>query len=219
MARCAAILVGLMVLLGTGALHGFWTERWHRSPELEQAAQRMTELPNDIGDWKGEVLEQDADALALAGAVGYYGRRFTNQRTGESVQVFLMCGRAGRMSVHRPQDCYQTAGFVLMGPPIHCQIQPPGHEASEMWTGVFTKETATGPVQLRIFWAWGAAGAWTAPEVPRLAFARAKALYKLYLVRECVGPPGPIVNDPCVTLFGQLMPELGATLFLPVSAP
>ena len=95
------------------------------------------------------------------------------------------------MVVHRPQDCYPSAGFALMTPPTHCQVQPAGHDASELWTSVFTKETATGPVQLRIFWAWGASGAWTAPAVPRLAFTRQKAIYKLYMVHELAGPPGP----------------------------
>ncbi len=221
MARCLAILVGLTVLLAAGTVHGLWTGRWSNSTELEQAARRVGALPDDLGPWKGEPLEQDSDTLKVAGAVGYWGRRFVRADTGQSAQVFLMCGRPGQMAVHRPEDCYSASGFVLGAPALRFKAQVPGQGPAEMWTGLFTKETVRGPVQLRICWAWAssaaspldAQGAWTAPASARWAFAREKALYKLYVVREVHGPPGPLIDDECVLLLADLLPVLNRALF------
>jgi hypothetical protein len=219
MVRSSPIVVGLAVLLGAGAVHGLWTERWRRSAELEEAGGRLRALPDEVGGWKGQLAEQPAEELAAAGATAHWGRFFTDPAGGEAVQVLLLCGPPGRMAVHRPEDCYRTAGYALAAAPEHCRLRPAGGAAAELWTGLFTKEEAAGPVQLRIFWTWGAGGAWRAPAAPRLAFARHKALYKLYVIRELHGPEGPLGDDPCVALLGRLLPELDKSLFPPLSPP
>ena len=44
---------GVLILVGTGVVHGLWTERWHKSRELEDAVARIDFLPDQVGDWKG----------------------------------------------------------------------------------------------------------------------------------------------------------------------
>jgi len=209
--RFLAIPVGLAVLLAAAVVHGLWTDRWEPSMELERAAQRLAELPPDIGSWKGELEEQDPDALKSAGAVGSYSRTFTDSLTGERVLVVLLVGKPARMSVHRPEHCYRSAGYELSGPPVRCTVAPPGTAPAELWTGLFAHDDPTGPSQLRLFWTWYAQGRWEAPENPRWSFARQRVLYKLYIIRNVAGST-PLDTDPCVRLMGELLPILNRAL-------
>src|SRR4051812_24487116 len=109
--RLAPVLTGFALVLLAGLVHGLWTQRWHRSAELETAAARLTHLPQAVGDWKGEPVELDAQDLAASGAAGYWMERFTHRRTGAVVTLVLLCGRPGPLSVHRPEYCYRGAGF------------------------------------------------------------------------------------------------------------
>ena len=79
----------------------------------------------------------------------------------------------------------------------------PAHAAAEFKTAVLTKTQAAGQTQLRVLWSWYAAGAWSVPDNPRLAFARQPRLYKLHVVRETAGES--LDEDPCVDLVRQLL--------------
>jgi hypothetical protein len=54
MRRSLPILVGLLLVLGAGAVHGLWTRRWLGSGELARAAGRLGTLPDSLGAWQGE---------------------------------------------------------------------------------------------------------------------------------------------------------------------
>ena len=45
MSKLLLFLAALAVILGGGLAHGAWTERWHRSAELESAAARLLKVP------------------------------------------------------------------------------------------------------------------------------------------------------------------------------
>jgi hypothetical protein len=200
-------------VLTAGVLHGIGTDRWHASQELEIAAARLQRLPEQTGDWQARPVQMDAEALRRAGAEGHWLRRFTNRSSGASVTIVLLCGRTGHMAVHRPEDCYRSAGYEMIGSAEVCLL--PGsseHGATAFWTARFDKQATAGPLQLRIFWSWLADGRWQAPNSPRLAFAGLPVLYKLYAVRETTGPEGPIDDDPCIDLLRRLIPELTNSL-------
>ena len=61
--------------------------------------------------------------LDMAGAKGWWVRRFTNERTGTSVLVILLCGRAGPLSVHKPETCYTGAGYALASAPVRYTVR------------------------------------------------------------------------------------------------
>src|SRR5687768_13471908 len=124
MTRLLPILIGLAVLLSGGVVHGLWTERWRPSAELARGAEKLDGLPDDIGDWKGQAQEQDAEAMDITGAVAHYSRRFTDPVTGEKVLVLLLAGKPARMSVHRPEHCYRAAGYELAGKPLRLKVTP-----------------------------------------------------------------------------------------------
>ena len=67
-------------------------------------------------------------------------------------------------------------------------------------------------VMTRVYWSWSADGAWNAPSGPRYAFARYRALYKLYVI------PNVLEDDTlnagyAVDFLKVFIPELDKTLF------
>src|SRR5262249_2096079 len=85
--------------------------------------------------------------------------------------------------------------------------------SAEFKTARMVRQKAGEETKLRIFWAWSASGTWSAPDDPRLPFARQTALYKLYLIRELNRPGETLEEDPSIDLMRQLLPELQRALF------
>jgi hypothetical protein len=204
--------LGLAVVLAAGWIHGLWTQRWSKSADLEAAVARLGELPGDLEGWKAEPGTEDREALAAAGAEGWWIRRYVQPYSGAHVDVLLLCGPSGRLCVHRPEHCYSGAGYELAAPATHFSL--PG---GEFWMARFTKEDLSGPVTVRIFWSWFANGTWQAPSNPRWSLAHAPALYKLYVLREePPGPPGRVEDDPAAEFLRILVPALSRALDPPV---
>jgi len=202
-----------MVLAASGLVHGLWTDRWQPSTALVEATARVEQLPDSIGAWKSVPYEQDAQALEMAGATAHYSRSFLDPVTGDRVLVILMAGKASRMVVHRPEHCYTAAGYVLNGKPVEVKIQPKGLAVSEFASGSFSRDEATGPSQMRIYWSFFANDRWSVPSNPRWEFARERVLYKLYVLRNVAGSSRLISrDDPCLRLLGELLPILDQTL-------
>jgi Protein of unknown function (DUF3485) len=213
MKRHIPVMTGLLLVLSVAVVQGVWTQRWQKSAELQSAVERLALAPGDLGTWKAEAVEFDAEALTAAGAQGSWVRRYTDTRTGISVLVILLCGRSGKMSVHRPEHCYNGAGYEMLSDPVHYDI--PGTPPNACWTTRFRKEETTGNVQLRIFWSWLGAGRWQAPESPRLTFAPLPALYKLYAIRELSPNQERLEQDPSLDLLQQILPALSQALTPP----
>ena len=213
MKRSVPIFSGLLVVLLAAVVQGVWTQRWQKSADLKSAVERLALAPGDLGTWKAEAVEFDAEALAAAGAQGSWVRRYTDARTGASVLVILLCGPSGKMSVHRPEHCYNGAGYEMLSEPVRFEI--PASPPAACWTTRFRKEEPTGNVQLRIVWSWFGEGRWQAPVSPRLTFAPLPALYKLYAIRELSPHQERLEQDPSVDLLRQLLPALSQALTAP----
>jgi hypothetical protein len=213
MSRFLLFLAALAVILGGGLAHGLWTERWQRSAELDAAAARVHLLPDDFPGWKGEVVEVDAGSAAVAGARAIWARRCTHSRSGETITAVVLCGKPGRMSVHRPEYCYACAGYEMTAPAEACVVPAgPGGATARLWTAPFMKPDADGPVHLRIYWSWFAGGAWQAPDSPRLTFAGCRALSKLYVINETNAAPGRPDEGPAAEFLRQALPTLTQVL-------
>jgi hypothetical protein len=214
MTRILTFAAGLAVVIASGLVHGAWTQRWQTSAALDAAVARLAGLPEQVGRWQASPAGLDQDALDMAGAKGWWVRRFTDERTGSSVLVILLCGRGGPLSVHQPETCYTTAGYTLSAPPVHTAIPSNAGAPAEFWTGLFKKPEAGGQ-ELRIFWSWYDGGAWRAADHPRWDFAHLPALYKLYAIRETNGRPERLNDDPAAELLRGLLPEMSRALAAP----
>jgi hypothetical protein len=201
-----ALISGVGILLGTGIVHGLWTDRWTTSVEPEAIAAKLARVPETIGEWHSHPLEIGPREREIASIAEYVGRVYINSRTKSRVQVFLVCGRPGPISVHTPDVCFEGAGFRMTAEPAKYTLEfsPP----DEFWQVTFLRDNPDGQDRVRVFWAWNSDGHWKAPENPRWTFARFKALYKLYVIHDLPRPGFPIEKDPSLDLLRVLLPEL-----------
>jgi hypothetical protein len=213
MTRTLPLLTALIVVVGAAYVHGRWTQRWEKSPELEAAIGRLEKVPETAGNWKARpATDVDPVELAQAGAEGYWVRQFTSTNN-DSVFVLLLVGRAGNMSVHRPENCYPGAGYDQAGASLRYAVtRPRGEKVADVWTAKFVKKDVAGPSQLRIFWAWYADGRWQASNYPRWDFARQPYLYKLYVIRESTSRAEPLDEETATKFLQVFLPELAKAL-------
>lgn len=215
MNRIVAVMSAALIVLVTGFVHGTWTQRWQQSAELDAAVARLDNVPMHISGWlAGNALTIEPEELKAAGAEGCWVRDFTSTDTGHKVHVIILCGPAGRMCVHRPENCYPGQGFDLVAAPVQHTVHfVDGSPEAEFWTARFAKpDVTTGGAQLRIFWAWDAADWWQAPEYPRWTFAAKPYLYKLYVIRPMpLGYERP-GEEPAMDFLRHFLPELTRAL-------
>jgi hypothetical protein len=189
MTRILILLAAGSLLLVSGLTQGFWTGRWVRAHAVEDAVARLDQVPTVVGPWKGTLSELSQAEVAGARVDGHRVCRFEN-RKGQAITVLLVCGRPG------PDP------FTLKG----------GPEEAHMQTATFRKEGAAAR-EVRFFWAWNAGGRWQAPDNPRWTFARAPALYKLYVIRErAAKETSRPDDDPAVEFMNLLLPHLNRIL-------
>lgn len=212
MMRMLPAAAALAVVVSTGIAQGVWTNRWSRSRELDQAITRLDRVANRIGDWTGRDAPIDAQELKAAGIDGHLLRRYENSADGSAATILLVAGRPGPISVHTPEVCYAGAGYRPEAAPTRYRPESGLPHPAEFWMGRFREGRSAAPMRLRILWAWGSRGTWSAPAEARLAFAPRRSLYKLYVISESA--PGDDRPDAAADAFvHELMPELQRALF------
>ncbi len=214
MLRALPMVTALSLVVAFGVLEGLWTDRWGTARDPGVAAARLADIPLGVGDWQGEALEMDAQEFAKAEISGYAMRRYVNQSTGASLTVLLVCGRPGPVSLHPPDVCYSGAGYDLVGEPVLQSVEVgPGGKTASFRTAPFVKTAAPVPEPLRILWSWSASGTWSAEDNPRLSFARAPVLYKLYVIRSLQSTDEPLDKDPALGFLQEFLPQVESYLF------
>jgi hypothetical protein len=209
MTRMLPVAAGAVVLLVTGVVHGLWTDRWARSQEAAAAAARLQDIRLSLGDWQGKRLE--VEPAQVEGVSGYFLAQYVNARDGSTVLAFLVAGRPGPVAEHTPDVCYKASGYKVSA------VQPyQPHLGSaapaDFATALLLQNRSAEQKSVRIYWAWSATGLWSAPDNPRLAFARYPALYKLYVIRELSSTDQAVEDAACRDLMRQLLPELQRAL-------
>jgi hypothetical protein len=208
------VVTTLAVLGGDVYLYGRWTNRWGRSRQLEEAVERLALVPRNIAEWSGKDLELSDREVKQAEIAGYVSREYQN-RSGASITVLLVCGRAGPTAVHTPDVCYPASGYQ-MAAPERKKVEWQGSEGNreeQFWATKFTKPAAVPPSRLRVYWAWTAEGTWQTPSSPRRAFAGKPALYKLYVMRAMSSSNEQLEDELCQEFLRLLLPRLERALF------
>ena len=211
MRRILPLSLALATIVASGIVHGQWTDRWGTPAALSAVSERLEKVAPVLGEWEGEALPQNAEAPREV--AGHLFRRYVHRKTGETITVALVGGRPGPVSIHSPDVCYGAGGYDMATPTKYeAPVASDGLRAV-FRTAQFVRTRAAEQTKLRIFWAWSARGDWDIPENPRVEFAGAGVLYKLYLIREVSGREPPVADDPCNDLMRLLLPELKRTLF------
>jgi hypothetical protein len=205
---------GLALVIGFGLFEGRWTNRWSQSEAVQEATQRLAQVPRTVGDWESIDQELEERQVKRAEITGYVQRHYTNRRTGEQLDVLLVCGPAMPVALHSPDVCYRGAGYVLQKELDRRQVNaglPSG--PAEFRVGDFVKEDDAVPDRLRIYWSWGAAGKWQAPDNPRLHYADHDALFKVYIVRRKFRADEAPAADIAPAFLRLLLPKVQKALF------
>jgi len=200
-------VAALALIVGSGLVHGAWTNRWRTAPALAELAARLESVPTVLGDWTATSRAIPPRELAMAGAVGHISRVYTNPKKGLTVSVLLLCGLPGNISTHTPDACYPGAGYSLGNGQRFVHRYGVPERAAEFQAAVASR-AGTKPSSLRLYWAWHGSSGWSAPENPRWAFAAEPMLSKLYIVRETGGVAVDSKEDPCAQFLSFLLPEL-----------
>jgi hypothetical protein len=206
------ILVSLALVAAMGVVHGVYSDRWIRSTQLERALAALPRVPAAFGDWVGEDRPLDPSAVRAGNIDGYVSRRYRNSRTGEAVSMLIVCGRGGPISVHTPDVCYEGAGYRQLAPERQTDLDPGDGRKDVFYVARFGAPGVV-PKQMEIYWGWSLDGVtWQAPRNPRLALARSRALYKMYVVREFAPNSRQADADTCEAFLRRVLPELRQAL-------
>jgi hypothetical protein len=199
------------VLIASAVAHGVLSNRWGPPKDLRVACDRLSTVPEVIGDWESRPMEVDPRQLEVAEAVGHLGRLYVNRRTGDEVSVLILCGRPGPIALHPPTVCYRGAGYSVVSPPEDFAVDSPAGRVGSLQTVRVTRD-GPNPEPLRVFWGWSRGGPFGIPANPRMTYAGAPFLYKVYVVRRLPRAEEPLQGDPAADFVRELLPVLNAHL-------
>jgi hypothetical protein len=231
MTRWIFAAVASLALVGAGIVHGFWTDRWRPSSEVEEAADRLSAVPTSCGDWgpppEGQDVKVKPDQVG-AGVAGCLQRKFVNRVTGQTVVIALVNGRPGPVATHTPEVCYVASGYTVDDK--RAVRLGRSDRGGQFWTSVAARTRGVDQTKLRLYWAWNGGDGWTASADPRGQFSRFRypVLHKLYVLRDLsnVPPPTaapntsvvtdhgyPLRDEVCESFLEAFLPELDRALF------
>lgn len=224
MSRNLLLVVCALLLLAYGLVEGYWTDRWSISPELAQAPEKLRDIPLTIGPWVGEETELDPRQARQGRIQGSLLRRYTHSGNGEMLNLLIVCGRPGPITVHGPEVCLGASGYTLVRPEQQKSINSPGREDRDtFWVGRFQRSRAALTEVMEVTWSWNATGDWQAVRNPRLYFAPQRVLYKLYISRLVSSSDSPSTEEPVIEgekprdptdeFLKLLLPEVQRALF------
>jgi hypothetical protein len=209
--RAGPVVVSLVLVAAMGVVHGIYTDRWGQSRQLQDALAGLSRVPVRIGDWEGIDRTLEPEVIKAAGIDGAVYRSYSNPKTPQGVSVLLVCGRGGPITVHTPDICYEGAGYRQLGPE-KSKVVETGEHSDSFYVARFGKPDVV-PTELEIYWAWSLDGqSWQAPESPRRSLARARALYKLYVVREFPRGSRESSEETSQEFLKEVLPEIRAAL-------
>ncbi len=209
--RYLPFVLGVLLILTSGIIHGFQSDRWGQSQKVLDAASRLDELPVSFNGWVSEESEIPKEHLKLAEAVGHFSRKFVHQESGQTVSVMILCGRPGPISVHPPTVCFVGAGWGLQSQPVSTPID--GAAPGSLWNGRFARSVDGVPIAIQTLWGWSADGNWLACDNARLETARFPYLYKMYITVPVSAETGDIDLKSVDKFMDDFLPRVNQTLF------
>ena len=207
-------LAGVLLLtaIATG-LHGHWTNRWDEPFDLLQAAEKLDAVPTECGDWKMEASSDlDKGTLRMLQCAGYISRTYVNTATQASVNVAILVGPPGPISVHTPDICYSSQAYKITDKRKPKKISGRDRPDERFWAMTFQPK-AIGSRPLRVYYAWSDGGTWVAQKDGRYAFAGRTHLFKIQLAAKLPYDTGKNAEDPCEEFLQAFLPQLDDVLF------
>jgi len=209
-------IVGILVLIGGSAWYQeLVTGRSHNNEKMATAARAVQLLPDEFAGWTTEARTMTESEITQTGTRAYYSRFLRSKKAAVPVSVMLLCGKTRELSVHPPTVCFEGLGLEVAGEPQRVAIPAEivGEEGGELMAVHFKPSAYSTARPLFVYWGWSRDGRrWEAPTVPRLHFAGAPFLYKIYVVRDDVSGASSASNELCDVVLRDFLPELHAAI-------
>jgi hypothetical protein len=174
-------LIVLALTLASGILHGRISQRWGPSSDAVKAAEKLQTFPNAFGHWRMQSANTfDASTLAQLRCTGYISRNYQNQETGIEVNVAMLLGPPGEISVHTPEICFSSQEFNTETKRQHLVLTNPDGCKEEFWALDFRSNDLHARL-VHVAYGWSLGNHWSAPEEPRFVFSGNQYLYKIQL--------------------------------------
>lgn len=216
----AALIAVIALTLGSGLLHGQLSNRWGASEEVLAAAKKLQKLPEQIGPWKAQASRNSSVHLfATAGGAAGVSRAYAHGKTGQIVNLAVLVGPAGPVSVQISDLSYSSRDYEVLGDPIQFAVRL--QRSDEAFWRVDMRSRDIDAHILRLAYAWSRGNNWLAPAHPRMAFGGQPLLFKLQLAaklppsaaalfggRRAMGPSEAEVSgaDPCREFLQDFLP-------------
>jgi hypothetical protein len=171
------------VLLGTllvGYVQGRISNRWGLRANAEAAAEQLRRrLPEEVGNWRMKSDDKLPDAVVnILQCPAYITRVYEHQQTGDVVNVAVLLGPPGPISVHTPEVCYSSREFTPDGDRRRVTVKDTAGTEHTLWH-LPLKANNLQSSSLRVYYGWSTGHTWDAPEHPRYNFGSLPHLYKL----------------------------------------
>jgi Protein of unknown function (DUF3485) len=210
-----SLVVGLT--LGGGYVDGLRANRWGVQVDFGPAAKSLRELPPQIGDWRlSSSQELDADVRRILQCAGHVNCTYANSK-GDAVNVAIVLGPSGPISVHTPEICYSSRDFDIAQEAATVQVRPEQSPDEAFWA-LTMKSKSPGGGLLRVYYAWSLGQEWQAPYQPRFAYGGQPLLYKIQLASLVASESLQSGRDPCLEFLKDLLPVLDKVLHRPPGA-
>ena len=210
-------VVALVAITFLSLVEGKMRDRWTAGGiPAEELDRRFSRVPTKLGDWVGEDKPVDEVTRKTAGAISYVSRVYINERTQQTVTLWLVVGHARDICRHTPDICYPNQGFRRDGSQLTHSIPVAGKEQdASFYTALFVKEDPTGRHKERVFWAWNHDDfdCWEAPNSPRFHYGLSKTLYKVYFVSSVARDENTFESNVAVDFAEEMLPAINEALF------
>jgi hypothetical protein len=203
------VALALVILtVGSGALHGLTSNRWGTPPVMAQAAKQLDQLPAQVGGWRfQEIMPVSDNALNQLQCAGHLGAVYRHDVSGEIVQVAVLLGPPGPISVHTPEICYSGRNYKINQAPQKVSLESRDGRRHTMWAMGFQSRKLSGET-LRVYYGWSTGNTWVASNEPRLEFARSPYLYKIQLAGTPLSGDDIQRDDLCRRFLQEFLPVL-----------
>jgi hypothetical protein len=203
--RYLLLLAGLALTLGGGYAYGKLSQRWGPPPNLQQAAERVAEFPEQIGDWQlASELPMGDSVVEMLQCAGHVNRRYVNRQTGQSIGIALIVGPPGPTAVHTPEICYNSRAYRQDQERLPERLSGPEGTQHVFWRTRFSSRDVGGQ-PMGVWFAWSDGTTWEASRSPRFEFGGKPLLYKIQLAGNLPRGKTEAVDDPCRDFLQQLL--------------
>lgn len=202
----ALVLIAALATVASGYVSGQLSNRWGKSDDAARGSLLIESIPTEVGVWRFQGRQElSDDSLDQLECYAYENGGYLNTETGEVIQLSLIVGPFGPMSVHSPDICYPAAGYQPTGERHRTQIST-GRETADLWVTSF-QPRGLGTLPLSVYYSWNAHGVWLAPDNARFSLGGAPVVFKLQVAsRADASGEASNSKDSCERFLEEFLP-------------